>query len=134
MVQSSAPAVGLLQAPSGDRAAALSRWCDGLGFALFLMSVLTLFCRPADLVPALDGLSIYETIVAACLLFSIPRMWELLTPRSLREHAITTLVLSLTPAVVLSHLAHANTYDARLGGAEMAKACVMFLLVVTHAT
>jgi len=53
-----------------------------------------------------------------------------LTIRSLRQNSITALVLLLIPAVMLSHLAHLNTYDARLGGIEMAKACLLFLLVV----
>jgi hypothetical protein len=111
-----------------------AHWADRAALALLTLVVATLLCRPADLIPALEGAPIYEGLVVACLAVSMPRLWAQFSPRALRENAVTALVLLLVPAVVLSHLAHGDTYDARLGGAEMAKAAALFLLVVTQAT
>ena len=48
------------------------------------------------------------------------------------QNSITVLVLMLVPAVILSHLAHANTYGCVTGGFEMAKCCLFFLLALCH--
>ena len=105
-------------------------WADRVGFVLLLLTVATLLIRPADLLPLLGGAPIYEGLVVACIIVSLPRLTRQLALRSLRENSITALSLMLIPAVILSHLVHANTYDARLGGMEMVKACLFFLLVV----
>ncbi len=110
-----------------SRAAALA---DHTGFVLLLLTVSVLLIRPADLLPVLGGAPFYEILVIACIFVSLPRLAEQLTLRSLQGNSITTLVLLLIPSVMFSHLAALNTYDARLGGAEVGKAFVFFLLVV----
>jgi len=100
------------------------------GFALFLLATGDLLFRPADLFPALEGAPIYMLLLAACLALSVPRVLEKLSAEALRQNAISALLLLLIPAVMLSHLAHGNTYDARFGGLEMMKACVFSFLVI----
>lgn len=97
---------------------------------LLMLAAGALLLRPSDLVPALAGAPIYEVLIAACLLVSLPRLWAQVSGGALRRNAIAALVLAMVPAVMLSHLAHADTYDARLGGLAMAKACLFFLLLI----
>ncbi len=110
-----------------------SRMSDAAGIAglvFLLLAATALLLRPSDLVPALAEWEIYKYFVLACLVCSLRRVAGLLRGRSLQSNAITALVLLLVPSVMLSHLAHADTYDARIDGIEMAKACVFFLLMV----
>jgi len=117
---------------SHEAASRITAIADRVGFVLLLLAVSTLLVRPADLLPSLDKAPIYECLIVACIVVSMPRLAELLTFRSLRANSIMALVLLLIPAVMLSHLSHANTYDARVGGFEIAKGCLFFLLTVCH--
>lgn len=114
---------------AAPRAAAAA---DRVAYVLLLLAIGTLLVRPADLLPALEKQPIYECLIVACIIASLPRLAAQLTLSSLRENSITVLVLMLVPAVMLSHLSHANTYGARTGGFEMAKCCLFFLLVLCH--
>ena len=105
-------------------------WADRAGLVLLVLAAGTLLFRPADLIPSLAGSTIHKDLVLACLLVSIGHVLHQLSTRSLRANAITAMVVLLVPAVVTSHLSHGDTYDARVDGLEMAKACVFFLLVV----
>lgn len=110
--------------------ARIAFWADRVGFVLLLLTLATLLIRPADLLPILGGAPIYEVLIVGCIAASLPRLTSQLLWRSLRENSVTAMSLLLIPAVVLSHLVHASTWDARLGGMVMAKACLFFLLVV----
>lgn len=112
---------------ASSRFAALA---DRTGFVLLLLAVIALLIRPADLLPIFGGAPIYESLVIGCIIASLPSWYEQLRWRSLQKNSITALVLLLIPAVVLSHLDHANTYDARFGCIEIGKACFFFLLIV----
>jgi O-antigen ligase len=114
--------------------ARLSRAADNAALVLLILALAALLVRPADLVPALEGAPIYETCMACCFVAALPRLLGLMREGMLRSNAIMALVLLLTPAVVLSHLAHADTWDARVGGIEAAKVSLLFLLVVVLAT
>ena len=105
---------------------------DRAAYVLLLMAIGTLLVRPADLLPSLEKQPIYECLIVACMLASLPRMTAQLMVSSLRANAITVLVLMLVPAVVFSHLVHGNTYEARTGGFEIAKCCIFFLLVLCN--
>jgi O-antigen ligase len=105
-------------------------WPSRGGFVLLLLATAALLIRPGDLLPALDGWPVYELLVIGCLVLSLPRVLGQLSLRSLSGNAITICVLALVPAVILSHLTHLNTYDARLGGIALAKVCIYYLLVV----
>jgi O-antigen ligase len=115
--------------PGVSRPAAI---VDRAAYALLLLAIATLLVRPADLLPSLEKQPIYECLIVACILASLPRLAAQLTLSSLRANGITVLVLMLVPAVMLSHLVHGNTYEARTGGFEIAKCCIFFLLVLCH--
>lgn len=129
-----APLAGLSRvlAAHAAMAARIEKVADWAGLALLMLASGTLLLRPADLFPALAEEPIYAVLIAACLAVSLPRLWTIVQGGWLRRNGVMALLLLLVPAVMLSHLSHANTYDARLGGAEMAKACIYFVLVVAH--
>ncbi len=111
-------------------AARLERVTDKIGLVLLLLAAGVLLFRPADLFPVLDGVPIYEIVISACIVVSLPRVMAQLRESSLRRNAVVALTLTLVPAVMLSHLWRANLFDARIGGLAMLKACILFLLMV----
>ena len=132
----SAPGRDLLDLYAADEPAGvmlpLRAAVDRLGLILLLLTVGSLLVRPADLLPALSGAPIYECLVAACLLFSIRRVQQCVTPTALRRNPVVAFVLLLVPAIAASHLARGSIYDARIAAFDMAKACVFFLLVISQ--
>lgn len=115
---------------SARRAGVVGRWCDLAALGLLILAASALTFRPSDLLPALHKAPIYEALIALCIVASIPRLVAVMATGSLRSHAVVTLLMAMVPAVALSHLAHGNVYDARIGGTEMLKACVFAMLVV----
>jgi O-antigen ligase len=117
---------------SSSRAATLakvSRLVDHAGLALLLLATGALLFRPSDLVPVLEGAPLYEICILCCIAVSFPRLLSQLTARSLRSNAILTVLLLFPVAVAMSHLSSGNTWDARVGGTEAAKAFLLFLLI-----
>ena len=111
-----------------DRVASL---VDRAAFAFLLLATGALLLRPADIVPALAGAPLYELCMLGCLAASLPRMLCWCGRGCPWPGATVTLALLLVPAVILSHLARLDTWDARLGGFEAAKVSLLFLLAVT---
>ena len=99
-------------------------------FILLLLVITTLLVRPNDLFRELDDVPIYETLITGCIVLSLPKLLRCLTPDSLLQNGILMSVVLLIPLVMLSHLAHADIYDARLGAIELSKGCALFLLVI----
>ena len=89
---------------------------DRVRLYLLFTSIALLLVRPSDLVPALADTPLYETMVVVCLLVSLPGAMRLLTPGALVSNAPLMMCVLFVPALMISHLANANTYDARLGG------------------
>jgi hypothetical protein len=103
-----------------------------MGFFLFLLVNAVLFIRPAEIVPALVGWPIYEAVIIADLLVSLPALLRQLTPRSLAERPLTACVLGMLAAVVLSHLSHLFLWGARHSGIEFTKVLLYYLLLVAN--
>ena len=101
-----------------------------LGFILFILVNAVLFVRPAEIIHGIDGWPIYEVVIVACLLGSLPVVLPQLAWGSLRRNPITLCVIGLMPAIALSHLSHGNFYDARLGTIEFLKIVIYYLLLV----
>jgi hypothetical protein len=99
-------------------------------FYLFILLNAVLFVRPAEIVPEWEGAPIYEVVILACLAVSAAPLLQQLTTRSLATRPVSVCVLGLLAAVVLSHLANANLYEARLSGAAFGKIVLYYLLLV----
>ena len=106
-------------------------WGSFVAFALFILLNATLFVRPAEIVPALLGLPIYNVLISTCLVVSLPAILAQLTGRSLAERPITACVVGLLAAVVLSHLSHFSLGEARTAGEQFVKVVLYYLLLVS---
>jgi hypothetical protein len=100
-----------------------------LGFALFILLNAVLFIRPAEILPSLEGLPIYNVVVIACILASLPVLLRQLSWTHLRANPAIVCVIGLLPAIVLSQLAHGNTWSAREGATDFCKVLLFFLLL-----
>jgi hypothetical protein len=101
-----------------------------VGFVLFLLVTAVLFIRPAEIVPALASVPIYNILMLACLAAAGPRVLARLQGRPLAEQPITACVLAVLAAGVLSHLSRFNLHDARTHGLDLAKVVIYYLLLV----
>jgi O-antigen ligase len=101
-----------------------------MDFFLLLLLNATLFIRPAEIVPDFHDLSIYQVLILVGLAVSFVPVVRQLGPGSLGSRPITACVVGLLPAVVLSHGAHFNTWEARMSGLEFAKVLLYYLLLV----
>lgn len=125
-----------LQVPAKQRSSlssvviGMTDFSERLGRYLLLAAMVTLLVRPADLFPVLDNAPIYETLIVSCLVVSLRGVARRVSPAMLRANAVALLSMALVGAVILSHLWQFNTYDARLGGIEMLKAFIVFVLVI----
>lgn len=100
------------------------------GFALLLLVSAVLFIRPAEILPSLQALPIYELLMVACLVASFTGILRLFEPRSLALHPMTACVVVMLLAVMLSHLSHGNLYLARTFAMEFLKVVLFYLMVV----
>lgn len=99
-------------------------------FYLFILLNAILFIRPAEVVPALEGLPIYEVVILACIASSWGAIRQQLTRRSLKANPLTACVLGMLGALVLSHLAHLSFFGIKIGGVAFAKVVIYYLLLV----
>ena len=102
-----------------------------MDFFLFLLLNATLFIRPAEVVPELEGLQIYLGLIIICLAASSLSLLRHLTLSSLVRQPISLCVLGLSVAVVLSHAIQFRLGDARDSGVEFLKVVAYYLLFVS---
>jgi len=100
-----------------------------MGFALFILVNVTLFIRPAEIVPALAESQIYLVLILACLVASGPRVLKRLS--GLTDQPIVLCVLGIWLAAVVSHLVRADTYSAREVAVAFGKVVIYCLLLVS---
>ncbi|WP_422925449.1 O-antigen ligase family protein [Singulisphaera sp. PoT] len=102
-----------------------------MGFTLFILVNAILFIRPAELVPAMAGLPIYNILISASLAVSFSKVTGQLSSNSLRDNPINACVLGLLISIILSHLTHFSFSAAKEGGVEFAKVLLYYLLLVS---
>ena len=107
-----------------------SKGGSAIAWGLFLLVNASLFMRPAEIVPSLEGLPIYEVLILACLAASLPGVLRQFRLSSLEVNPITLCVLGLLAAIVLSHLWQGDTWYARERGVEFLKVIIYYLLFV----
>ncbi len=112
----------------------VSREGYALGFFLFLLVNAALFVRPADVVPALVGLEIYQWVILSCLAVSFPAVLGSLSPARLEKRPIDLCVLLLLPLVPLSLVPLGKPADLWEGSFTFFKIVVYYLLFVSLVT
>jgi hypothetical protein len=105
-----------------------------MGFFLFLLVTATLLIRPAEQIPDLRGVRLYECLILLCFGFSFSAVLEQFSVRSLEARPITVCVLGLLLAVVLSQLAQGHPEAAGDAGFEFFKVVVYYILLVGNIT
>jgi putative inorganic carbon (hco3(-)) transporter len=103
-----------------------------VAFGLFILLNAVLFIRPGEIFADLEGYQLYEPVILACLAASFPEVVRLLSPASLARQPITVCVVGLLPAILLSHLSHANLWGARMDGFEFFKLVVYYVLLLAN--
>jgi O-antigen ligase len=100
------------------------------GFVCFVLVNAALFIRPGEVVPAFLGWEIYQFVILAALIFTLPVVVAQLDPRLLELRPITVCILGLFPFIVLSNLVHGRPLEAFEGGKEFLKIALYYLLFV----
>jgi hypothetical protein len=112
--------------------AAAPRSTSLFAFACFLLLTAIVFLRPAEILPELEGLPIYECVMVVCLLSGFGAIIRQLRRRALAAHPWTLCVIALLPAIMLADLSQANLYGARTNGLDFAKVLLYYLLLLGH--
>lgn len=98
---------------------------------LFLLVNATVFLRPAEIVPELLGLPIYEGLIFSCLFLSLNTVRNELLPRMLFHNPITICVLGVWLACALSHVTHGAATDLKDAVILFFKTALYYILLVT---
>lgn len=101
-----------------------------MDFFLFVLVNAALFIRPGEIAPGLAGVPIYQALILACLIVSLPRIWAQWSRRPLAERPITAAMLLLLVAVVMSHVAHGDIGLAQWYGLDFARVVLYYILFV----
>lgn len=101
-------------------------------FVLFLMLTATLFLRPAELLPAIQGWPIYEVLIIGCLLGSVEQIRNQLSRDSLIRNPLTLCVVGVFVAVILSHATHGYAFGVRESAEAFGKTILYFFLFLAQ--
>ncbi|MDB5322671.1 MAG: hypothetical protein JWN40_4302 [Phycisphaerales bacterium] len=99
-------------------------------YALFILLNATLFVRPAEIVPSLEGWPIYAVVATLALLVALPAVLNQLNLRTLLDRPISACVVGMLAAVIMSHLSSFYIWGARTAGLEFLKVVIYYLLLV----
>lgn len=107
------------------------RSVDGLTYVLFLAINATLFLRPAEIIPLLQGLPIYEVLIVGACLGAVARMQRRLSWQALIRQPASICVAGLLVAVVISHATHMSWWWLQESVPHFAKVLVYYFLLVS---
>ncbi len=102
-----------------------------MNFGLFLLLNAVLLIRPEELFPAIAGLRLYLIVIVPCLLTSLPRLVELLSPSSLRARPVAVCVLLFFAATLVSLCVQGRVNEAfQEFGPEFGKVVLYYFLLL----
>ncbi len=101
----------------------------GWGFLSLLLVVGSLFIRPADLLPQLRDVPVYQYLIVTAVLLSYRAIGSQLNQQQLVYRPVTTCILLLVFAVALSHIANGFFWGARDSAWMASKLAVLYLLI-----
>ncbi|QEH37845.1 hypothetical protein OJF2_64370 [Aquisphaera giovannonii] len=99
-------------------------------FAWFVSLTAILLLRPADIIPLLQGLPLYQVVILVCVALSFGGIFRQLRARSLLENPISFCIVGLLAAVFLSHLSHFRFMSAVESGDFFLRICLFYFLLV----
>ena len=101
-----------------------------MAFFLFILVSATLFIRPSEVFPPLNGVPLYYLTIVPCILVALPSLLGQLSGRSLSRQPITVCVLGMVAATALSHISRFNVYYLTIVMQEFPKVVLYYLLLV----
>lgn len=101
-----------------------------MDFALFLLLNATLFIRPAEIIPDLVGLPIYNVLILLNLALASSKIVVRLSLTTLLTEPITACVLGLLASIFLSHATHFSFLLAGQGAFEFLKVVLYYMLLI----
>jgi hypothetical protein len=90
-----------------------------------------LLIRPAEIIPALQGIELYFYVIVACALVAVGDVLNYLAAEPIDTQPITLCLLGLLVAVVVAPLARFNLADAWTTGFLFLKNLILFFLFVS---
>lgn len=102
-----------------------------MAFWVFILVNATLFIRPADLVPALDQLPIYNVLIVTCLVLTYSKIGAQLNYDSLKTTPITACVIGLFGMLLLSNLVRFDFTLAKDTGVDFVKVILYYLMLLS---
>ena len=99
-------------------------------FSFFVLLTAILLLRPADIIPPLMGLPLYQSVILICIALSFGNILKQFTMRSLLSHPISFCMVGLLVAIVLSHLSHMQLLLAAESGDYFFRICLFYFLLV----
>jgi hypothetical protein len=103
---------------------------SGLGFTFLCLTTATMILRPAELVPGLAGMPLYEACIAATILLGHQGLLRHFTPGSLTRQPVTLCFIGVLIAIPVSQITHMYFGGALSGTIEFVKAGMLFALIV----
>lgn len=100
-------------------------------YTLFLLVNITLFLRPAELIPALANLPIYEVLILSSFFLSLDQIKRTVRLPMLKRQPITLCVFGVLVAVALSHASHMYFYGIRTSTVMFLKTLMYYLLLIS---
>ncbi len=99
-------------------------------FSFFVLLTAILLLRPADIIPPLMGLPLYQGVILVCIALSLGNILQQITIRSLLAHAISFCMVGLLVAILMSHLSHLQLELATESGDYFFRVCLFYFLLV----
>jgi hypothetical protein len=103
---------------------------SGLAFTFLCLTTATMILRPAELVPGLAGLPLYEACIAATILFGHQGLLRHFVPGALTRQPVTLCFIGVLIAIPVSQITHMYFGGALSGTIEFVKAGMLFALIV----
>ncbi len=101
-----------------------------VGFLFFLLANATIYVRPWEVLPALEGFQLYLMFIFLAVLFSYRQIQQHLTIDSLKAQPITLCVLGVCAAIAVSHITNGYLSGAVKGTVSMLKTVLYYLVLV----
>ncbi len=102
-----------------------------VAFTVFLLVVASVFLRPAEMVPALANVPVYELLLLTSLCFAAERIQDRFRFRTLRQQPVNMCVVGMMLAVVLSHATHLYLFGTWYSSEMFLKVLVVYALMIT---
>ena len=102
-----------------------------IAFAMLLGGCATMIVRPAELIPDLMGLPIYDAFISSALLFGYRGLQKRLSWENLKQEPTTMCLIGVLFSIMASHLARFYLSGAVSGATEFFKVMLLFGLIVS---